>query len=213
MTKQESLNALLASEILDTLREALTLECPCLGNPKIAFHGTQEPEVVLREGILQRKSSYADGCIYLARRPDGATAFGTVIQVDLTGIEGSFSNDWQTHIEQDISPERLSLWDGKATALLLCDACWERVSMTSPGEGPFHLDGCSCSGTGRDPLPLDSAHVAVERWWLEGRGRYIHFLHGSEDQSVSIGNYTRPERGDGADIFAAIKDALVKAGD
>ena len=124
--------------------------CPCLGNPKLAFHGTPEPARVLRDGILKRESSYGDGSIYLARRPDGATAFGTVIQVDLTGIEGSFNNDWQTHVEQDILPDRLSLWDGEPTTILLCDACWERVSMTSPGEGVFHREDCACHDTGLD---------------------------------------------------------------
>ena len=68
-----------------------------------------------------------------------------------------------------------------------------------------HKDSCErCFGTWRVPLPLDSAHVAAERWTdyyhraVRGNGEIEHSV---VLPGVIISGY-------GADIFAAIGAAL-----
>lgn len=77
-----------------------------------AYHGTPYPDSVEREGILTARSScqHSPGCVWIARSPEDAAVFGTVFEIDMSGIEGEFT-DWQAHLERDIEPWRLRRYE------------------------------------------------------------------------------------------------------
>ena len=91
--------------------------CSCQSEPaasiEVYYHATDNPEEVLRNGLLQQKSDCNCGCIWLARTATDAAEFGaTVIAVNMKGLPGNFPiGDWQAHYnEGDIEPSRLSLF-------------------------------------------------------------------------------------------------------
>lgn len=86
------------------------------GSASVAYHGTPHREAVLREGLRADKAtcSCSPGCIWLARRPEDAAAFGEVIEVDVSHIPGDFEpGEWQGHYNGgDIGPEYLRAFLG-----------------------------------------------------------------------------------------------------
>ena len=85
---------------------------------EIAYHGTPHIETVLHEGLRGDKASCfpacSPGCIWLARNPEDAAAFGQVVEVDTSHIPGGFEEDaWQGHYNGgDIGPDRLKRAEG-----------------------------------------------------------------------------------------------------
>ena len=79
----------------------------------LAYHGTYAWDQVLREGLRADK---APNCkhIWLARTPEDAAHFGTVLVVDMTGIEGGFEDGpkgWQgCYHGGNLEVERISLY-------------------------------------------------------------------------------------------------------
>ena len=67
------------------------------------YHGSEHSVAILEEGLLAAK---APGCphIWLALRPEDAVAFGTVLEVDMTGLDF----DWMDQDEPDYQP----FWQG-----------------------------------------------------------------------------------------------------
>ncbi len=85
----------------------------------IAYHGTKNPDAVLREGLLCSKTpawGNPPECVCehvcLFDNPAAAAELGTVIAVDLEGLElppeGFFNTEMRIH--HDIPPDRLSLY-------------------------------------------------------------------------------------------------------
>jgi len=89
--------------------------CGLLARRKFAYHGTSHIEKVLREGVDGKYSSCACNCIWLASEPEHAEAFGDVVEVDMTGIDGGFlDEDWQgTYPNGYLGPERLRAYDSE----------------------------------------------------------------------------------------------------
>ena len=66
---------------------------------------------------------------------------------------------------------------------------------------------CPCKGTGRVPLPIAEAHVALERFWThEPIGGVIEIVSGGTSVHFMKGRNWIP--GHGADIFEAVAAAL-----
>ena len=80
---------------------------------KFAYHGTPHIEKVLREGITGEKSDCVCNCIWLAKKPGDAAAFGDVVEVDMTGISGDIPDgEWQgTYPSGILEPWRLSRYE------------------------------------------------------------------------------------------------------
>ena len=86
-----------------------------------------------------------------------------------------------------------------------CGVVWDDLTRSMDFNALSH---------GRLPLPLDSAHVAAERWWLLSGG-YSIYEPGSTFPSEDVGTVKvsriledKAQTGMGADIFAAILDAV-----
>ncbi|KKN70593.1 hypothetical protein LCGC14_0430240 [marine sediment metagenome] len=89
----------------------------------IVYHGTREPEAVLREGLKESfsrccRDGFAPGCIWFTRTPEDAESFGTVLAIDMAGLPGRWpipgpedNDNWYArYVQGDISPERISLY-------------------------------------------------------------------------------------------------------
>ena len=83
----------------------------------VGYHGTDEAEAVLRDGLLKAKA-VSLGCplshICIAETPELAAAFGRfVLEVDLDGLKGlSAFAGGEARVHGDIRPERLRLYEG-----------------------------------------------------------------------------------------------------
>ena len=80
---------------------------------KLAYHGTKQLEKVLTEGIRGEYSDCACNCIWLAKRPEDAVAFGDVVEVNMIGIPGDIpEGEWQgTYPHGYLAPWRLRVLD------------------------------------------------------------------------------------------------------
>jgi hypothetical protein len=87
----------------------------------VGYHGTDDAEAVLRDGLLKARAVSA-GCplshICIAETPELAAAFGRfVLEVDLDGLKGlSAFADGEARVHGDIPPDRLRLYEGDVAA-------------------------------------------------------------------------------------------------
>ena len=85
---------------------------------KVAYHGTPFSAQVLQEGLKAHKALAVGSCehIWLAREPKDAKPIGTVLEIDMSGIEGEFELGelgWQgCYHGGDIDPLRIKLYTG-----------------------------------------------------------------------------------------------------
>ena len=90
--------------------------------PTVAFHGTPLPEKVLAEGLRASMAQSVNDCehVWLALHAEDAAHYGTVIEVDLSYLDGTWPRDsgpldWQAcYHGGDIPPQALCLADLKS---------------------------------------------------------------------------------------------------
>ena len=80
-----------------------------------AYHATDDPESVLREGLRRDKSRHNSPMIYLANTPENAAGFGNVVlEVDAFALGFTFRPDqWQLCVfDFDIPPAYIRRYAG-----------------------------------------------------------------------------------------------------
>src|SRR5258708_3850679 len=83
--------------------------------PKFAYHGTPDIQKVLSEG-LRAKHADTSPCVGMALTPADAAAFGDVVRIDLSMLDGTWPTDiigqpvWQAHYRHDIPADALRTW-------------------------------------------------------------------------------------------------------
>jgi hypothetical protein len=83
----------------------------------VGYHGTDEAETALRDGLRKARTVSA-GCplshICIVDSPELAAAFGRVVlEVELDGLKGlSAFAGGEARVHGDIGPERLRLYEG-----------------------------------------------------------------------------------------------------
>ena len=90
----------------------------------IVYHGTNNPEAVLQEGLKESfsrccRDGFTPGCIWFTKAPEDAESFGTVLAINMEGLPGKWpeaqdfeDDNWYSRYTQgDIPPERISLYN------------------------------------------------------------------------------------------------------